>query len=137
MARLLVHVEGQTEETFVNEVLAPHLRGFGYLTISARLVGNARQRDRRGGIRAWNSVRRDIIRHLKQDHEWLVTTMVDYYALPQTGSRSWPGREAATRLPFDRRAGTVEDALLTDIRNELGDRFDPDRKSTRLNSSHG
>lgn len=53
MARLLVHVEGETEESFVNEELAGHLHGFGYTKVSARLVGNARQRDRRGGIRAW------------------------------------------------------------------------------------
>src|SRR5256885_1583241 len=49
MARLLIHVEGETEETFVNEVLAPHLLSFGYESVSARLIGNARQRDRRGG----------------------------------------------------------------------------------------
>lgn len=49
--RLLVHVEGQTEESFVNEILAPHLYGnFGYSSVSARLLGNARQRNRRGGI---------------------------------------------------------------------------------------
>ncbi len=58
MSRLLIHVEGETEEAFVNEVLASHLFGFGYTKVSARLVGNARQRDRRGGIRAWSAVRR-------------------------------------------------------------------------------
>ena len=67
MSRLLIHVEGQTEETFVNEVLAPHLCERGYDDVGARLVGNARQRERRGGICAWNAVRRDIIHHLKQD----------------------------------------------------------------------
>ena len=67
MTRLLVHVEGETEESFVNEVLAGHLYGFGYTKISARLVGNARQRDRRGGIRAWSSTRKDILRHLRED----------------------------------------------------------------------
>ena len=29
MPRLLVHVEGQTEETFVNELLCPHLARLG------------------------------------------------------------------------------------------------------------
>ena len=64
MARLLVHVEGETEETFVNEVLTPHLHRHGYEKVAARLVGNARLRERRGGIRAWTSVKADIIRHL-------------------------------------------------------------------------
>ena len=48
MTRLLIHVEGETEESFVNEVLAPHLYTHGYGLVSARLLGNARQRDRRG-----------------------------------------------------------------------------------------
>ncbi len=43
MSRLLIHVEGETEETFVNEVLSPHLVSFGYQSVSARLIGNARQ----------------------------------------------------------------------------------------------
>lgn len=59
MSRLLLHVEGETEVAFVEEVLAPHLLGRGYGAIGARLLGNARQRDRRGGIRDWKAVRRE------------------------------------------------------------------------------
>lgn len=51
MTRLLVHVEGQTEEQFVNKLLAPHLQDHGYSSVSARLIGNARQRGKRGGVR--------------------------------------------------------------------------------------
>lgn len=46
MTRLLIHVEGQTEESFVNDILAPHLYGQGFTNVSARLLGNARQRER-------------------------------------------------------------------------------------------
>jgi len=127
MARLLIHVEGETEETFVNEVLAPHLYPCGYAKVSARLVGNSRQRDRRGGIRAWSAVRNDILNHLKEDPGCLATTMVDYYALPQIGAKAWPGREAAGGLPFPQKAPTVQDALLADICGELGDGFKANR----------
>jgi len=127
MARLLIHVEGQTEEDFVNEILAPHLYGQGYAKVGARLMGNARQRDRRGGIRSWSSVRGDIIRHLKEDAGCLVTTMVDYYGLPQTGGRSWPDRLAAGSLPFAQKASTVESVLSADICREMGEGFNPDR----------
>lgn len=127
MARLLIHVEGQTEETFVNEILGPHLYKQGYMKVGARLVGNARQRARRGGIRAWRAVRNDIIRHLREDPGCLTTTMVDYYGLPQTGTRAWPGREAAGTLPFGRKASTVENALSGDIFRELGEGFNPGR----------
>lgn len=127
MARLLIHVEGQTEETFVNEILAPHLYKKGYKRVGARLVGNARQRERRGGIRAWVAVRNDIIRHLREDSGCLATTMVDYYGLPQTGSRAWPGREAAGVLSFHQKALTVERALSEDLCRKLGPGFDPER----------
>lgn len=127
MARLLVHVEGETEESFVNDVLAGHLQGFGYTKVSARLVGNARQRDRRGGIRAWSSTRKDILRHLKEDAGCLSTTMVDYYALPQSGERAWPGRAEAGLRPFAEKASTVEGALREDICAEMGVGFDQRR----------
>ena len=41
MTRLLVHVEGETEEMFVNEVLAPHLYRRGFSRVAARLLGSA------------------------------------------------------------------------------------------------
>ena len=124
MTRLLVHVEGQTEEQFVNELLAPHLYGCGFSSVSARLVGNARQRDRRGGIKSWNTVRREIANHLKGDPGCLATTMVDYYGMP-TGSRAWPGRLEASRQgsSWDR-ARTVEEALFGEVVRELGSNFD-------------
>jgi hypothetical protein len=127
MARLLIHVEGETEETFVNEVLAVHLYAKGYEKISARLMGDSRQRDRRGGIRGWNSARGDILRHLKEDAGTVVTTMVDYYGLPQTGSKAWPGRAKAATLTFEKKAETVEDALLTDVCQEMGRNFNARR----------
>ncbi len=125
MKRLLVHVEGQSEEQFVNELLAPYLYDFGFTGISARLVGNARQRHRRGGIRPWNSVRRDIARHLREDPGSYATTMVDYYAMPKTGSKAWPGRLRATgRGSSSEKAMIVEDALLDDIAIAMGPNFD-------------
>ena len=121
MQRLLVHVEGQTEETFVNEVLRIHLvRGFGYADVSARLLGNSRLRSGRGGIRGWNVVRGDILRHLRQDREAISTMMVDYYGLPLTGPRAWPGRSEAVGLPLLSKAAAIETNLRADIADELG-----------------
>lgn len=117
MSRLLVHVEGQTEETFVNAVLAPHLCQVGYTNVSARLAGNARQRSRRGGIRPWETVRKDILKHLREDSAALATTMVDYYGLPRT----WPGREQAGRhATLQERAAAVEQAILEDLSEGTG-----------------
>ena len=120
MPRLLVHVEGQTEESFVNNVLRPHLvSGFGYADVSARLLGNARQRSRRGGIQGWNTVRRDIVRHLRQDPEAISTTMVDFYGMPQTGDRAWPGRGRANGMPYARKAEVVQEEIASDVAAEV------------------
>lgn len=127
MARLLIHVEGETEETFVNEVLGPHLYSRGYSRVSARLMGNARQRDRRGGIRAWSAVKQDILTHLREDPQCLAGIMVDYYAMPQTGERAWPGRNKAGGLLFPRKAPTIRDALFVEIRDAMGQSFDARR----------
>jgi hypothetical protein len=124
MARLLVHVEGQTEESFVNEVLRRRLYQFGYERVGARLFGNARQRERRGGVRGWDTLKKDIVRHLRQDSGAVATTMVDYYGLPQGGSKAWPGRAGATALPVDARGPHVESALLDDIATDMGNGFD-------------
>ena len=123
MTRLLVHVEGETEESFVKEVLAPHLVAFGFSQVSARLIGNSRQRHRRGGIRAWPSVRKDIVRHLKQDRTCVATTMVDYYGLPQ----EWPGRAKASTAEYHNKASLVESAIMEDVRDSMSTSFDSRR----------
>lgn len=128
MPRLLVHVEGQTEENFVNDVLRDYLLRQGYAAVGARIVGNNRQRRQRGGIRGWPSVRKEIVAHLREDPEVIATTMVDYYGLPQSGEKGWPGRaEASRRLVHTEKAALVESALLRDVVTEMGHRFNPQR----------
>jgi hypothetical protein len=125
--RLLVHVEGQTEETFVNEVLRTHLIQRGYTTVEARLIGNARLRVKRGGIKSWSSVRGDIVRHLKEDAAARSTLMVDYYAMPSTGERAWPGRLVRENIGTLSKAQAVEAALLADVKTAFDTNFNPKR----------
>ena len=127
MTRLLVHVEGQTEETFVNKVLAPHLYRIGYSQVGARLMGNARQRSGRGGGRAWSSVRQGIVDHLNADTGCVVSTMVDYYGLPQTGPKAWPNRADSAQQPFPCRPARVEHALHDDVIRHMGNSFHTSR----------
>jgi hypothetical protein len=117
---MIALVEGETEETFVNEVLSEHLRARGYNNVSARRMGLG---PRRGGIVAWSAARKDIVRHLSQDRTWLVTTMVDYYALPKSPANGWPGRAAAEDLPYARRASSVEAQVHADVASEMGRNF--------------
>ena len=119
--RLGVHVEGPTEEQFVNELLASHLYGQGFSSIWARLYGSGRKR---GRGTSWPAVRREIVHHMREDKALIATTMADYYGMPKSGSKAWPGRATAAALPFPQRAKAVEDALSADIENAMGCRFD-------------
>ena len=128
MPRLLVHVEGQTEETFVNELLGPHLVEIGFTSVSARLIGNAESRSKRGGGRAWGAVRDGIVHHLREDRTCIVTTMVDFYGLPADDDRGWPGRADANRRGNEgEKAAVVEEAVLQDVDRHFGHRFDARR----------
>jgi hypothetical protein len=119
MARLLIHVEGQTEETFVNEILRPHLMGCGFQNVSARMLGNARARSRRGGIIGWDASHADIARHLQGDEGAYSTTLVDFYGLPATGAKRWPGRDSCPNAdPI-----IVHNHLQTEISNDFVGRY--------------
>jgi hypothetical protein len=128
MARLLVHVEGPTEERFVTRILRNHLVTRGYYSVEARIVGNARQRERRGGICAWPVVKREIVNHLREDQSCVATTMVDYYGLPSKGDKAWPGREQAAYVnTAEAKAKSMCGAIRDDLLIETGDvrRFVP------------
>lgn len=127
MPRLLIHVEGQTEEDFANEVLRDHLVNSGYKSVSARIVGNSRLKRRRGGIRPWPSVRKDIVNHLREDVECIATTMVDFYGLPKHGDGAWPGRAVAAGQAKQRKASSVESALLKNVVETMGAKFNKNR----------
>lgn len=86
MARLNVLAEGQTEEAFVYQVLAPHLADYGVVA-TARCVTTRSDRRRpdhvfRGGFRDFGKALRDLQRWMAEDASAFFTTMFDLYALP-------------------------------------------------------
>lgn len=129
MARLFILVEGETEETFVNEVLAPHLYAKGFDAVSAKLMGNARLRTQRGGARGWPEVKGDIVRHLRSDRKVILTMMVDYYGMPRDAKKkaAWPGRHQAGGVVFAKKAECVESAITLDVQKDLGKNWDARR----------
>jgi len=121
MPRLLIHVEGETEEIFVNEVLRDDLMTKGYDSVAARILGTGRQR---GGVGKWLDVRTEIRNHLLEDSGCIATTMVDYYGLPQ----KWPGRAKSKALgTTERKARCVQDAIKKDLVTEMSGRFNASR----------
>ena len=127
VTRLLIHVEGQTEEAFVNDVLAPHLYGHGYANVAARIIGEARSRTRRGGVVAWPAAKRDIVRHLRSDPACVHTTIMDFYAMPEHGDKGWPGRAQAKKAAVSAKGPVVERAVVADLRQAVGEGGDLSR----------
>ena len=112
---LRIVVEGQTEETFVRDVLEPHLDACG-VEVSAHLLNKIEKsaRDQPGGLNNYAQAETDINLWLKtdQDGNARVTTMFDLYALPE----DFPGyRDAGLHSDLYRRVQALEDALTHEI----------------------
>jgi Domain of unknown function (DUF4276) len=104
MKRVHIICEGQTEETFVNEILRPHLLAFDVLPVAA-LVGKP---GHKGGAVNTARMTHDITLRLKQDTQAWCTTFFDYYGLDS----DFVGRkEAELSRKFDDKAKVIESAL--------------------------
>jgi hypothetical protein len=132
LIRLHFVVEGQTEETFVNQLLVEELAN-RQVVADAHCITTRKRRHRsypgegplsdrlrqdmksyRGGSRSYQHLRDDLTLWMKQDKRpdaWF-TTMVDFYRLP----KDFPGfesshsiNEARTRVEF------LESKLLADL----------------------
>lgn len=84
MIRLAVSVEGETEEEFVNESLAPHLRQNGVF-LTPVLIGRARRPVRGGGNVSIDRLVQEM-RHLSKSFD-AVTSLVDFYGFRRKGSK--------------------------------------------------
>jgi len=115
--RLNFIVEGQTEETFVNKQLVPHLAQKS-IWASVRCVQTSRKRNikYRGGLGRYAQARGDISKWMRQESGCDVrfTTMFDLFRLPV----DFPGYGGAASAPDpdpSRRATALENAMLEDI----------------------
>ncbi len=85
MVRIYLFVEGQTEQTFADTLLKPHLGRYEVYMNKPRLIAHARKKGQvhRGGGRKYLPMKNDIVRSLKQDKspDVFFTTMIDLYAI--------------------------------------------------------
>lgn len=118
--RLIIVVEGTTEDNFVRHLLAPHLHSFGVHATST-IVGKAKAasrglsgRGKRGGG-CYANWKRDIRNCLKDNasNNFRLTTLFDLYGLPN----DFPGREEhAGNHDSERRCERLERTLHDDVR---------------------
>lgn len=110
---VFVLVEGQTEERFIKDVLAPEFYALDTF-FDPRLLVTKRVKHGasfKGGVTTYGKFRNDVVRLLREAKGRLVTTVVDYYGLP-TDFPGMSSRPAST--PRDRVAH-IEKAILEDL----------------------
>lgn len=114
MIRLHVIAEGPTEETFIKELLAPHLFEKGVLA-GPILVG------KNGGHVSYSRLKRDSVLYLKSDSTSYCTTFIDYYGLgPGFQEKAAIGEHDS---PAEKKR-KLEQAIAQDIKETLGKRHD-------------
>jgi len=115
LVRVNILVEGQTEETFVRNVLAEPLGRQG-IFVTARCIETGRKHRRlyRGGMTTYVKARRDLQRWLSSDSAAYLTTMFDLYKLPG----DFPGvTEAAVLCDPYAKVQQLETALSANVQN--------------------
>ncbi|MGM9735049.1 MAG: DUF4276 family protein [Candidatus Cryptobacteroides sp.] len=80
MKRLIIVAEGQTEQVFINEVLAPYMSKFGFRSITPILI---KKKNGHGGLvnyqHLFNTIRGLLA---SQKNDFIVSTLVDYFRIP-------------------------------------------------------
>ncbi len=113
MTRLLVIVEGPTEESFINNVLAPELWP-NEVYAKAIIIGVPGQK---GGRVNYARLSKDVLNVLKQDHTAYCSTMVDFYGLGE----GFPGHPPPHNVANIEKARHVEAAVRSDIIDRIPD----------------
>ena len=106
MTRVHVFCEGQTEETFVREVLYKHFLPM-QIWLNPIVIRTSVQS--KGGALSYNRIKRQIESQCKEDPSAWVTTMLDFYGLPS----DFPAMD--TQADAMIRANRVEKAFQKDV----------------------
>lgn len=105
---IFIVVEGQTEQTFIREILAPEMSYKG-IYLHPVLIGKP---GHKGGNIRFDRLKRDIGTFLKQRSDTYISMMVDYFRI----APEWPGHkklkqqlETGAKLTAAQKAKSLED----------------------------
>lgn len=116
MKRLVIIVEGETEESFVNNVLKPYFYSRGI----NNTVQCFKTKHSNGGLSKYSYIKKDILNVL-YEHDVVVSTMMDFYRLPS----DFPGfKEAAGLSSSQEQTALLEQRLKEDIERSQGTKFE-------------
>lgn len=119
MIRVHVICEGQTEEMFVNEILASEFHHRD-IYLSPALIGKP---GHKGGNFKFERLLADVRARLLGDTTAYCTTFFDFYGLPE----DFPGKsDAKLKNGFEEKADCLQAALVEQLQEKLGE--DPLRR---------
>lgn len=114
MIRVHVICEGQTEEMFINEVLAQAFQHLNIYLMPA-LIGKP---GHKGGNFRFERLLNDVEKRLLGDRQAYCTTFFDFYGLPE----EFPGKaNAGGKNTMDEKADCLLEAMVERLTNKLGD----------------
>ena len=96
MKRLVIIVEGDAEESFINNVLSPYFNSIGiYNYIQCYKIKHSN-----GGLSKYSHLKKDIVNTL-YENDVVVSTLVDFYSIPS----DFPGYNES--LSYDKHSDQV------------------------------
>lgn len=107
MRLVFVVCEGQTEETFVRDVLAPAF--YPRLNLIGQIIGTSP--GRKGGALSYQRVQRHLRNTLRQTSAPFVTTLFDLYRL----DNEFPGYADAAGKPLEQRLSLLNTKFHADV----------------------
>lgn len=109
MKRLIIIVEGQTEEEFVNQILAPYFNSKSILSVVPIKI--ATSSTSKGGFVNYQHLKNDILKRIRET-DVIISTFVDYFRIPS----STPNYAVCQRHGnVNDRITCLESAIATDI----------------------
>ena len=114
MTQVYVICEGQTEATFVQELLRPHFRVFDKV-LTPTLIGKHGQK---GGDVRFVRILHSLKPLLLSGHQPYCTSLIDFYGLPN----EFPGKlEAMYTANLGEKALLVSNGLMSQLKTEIDD----------------
>lgn len=112
MKRLYIVVEGQTEEAFVKNVLAPYLlKSQQLLCVTPSPIH--RGHGGRGGMVNYETLKKDVRRFLAEGDAPIVSTLIDFFRCPET-----PGKDVwGKAISHEQEVSLREQEIGRDIGN--------------------
>ncbi len=108
--RIIIVVEGDTEEEFVKSSIQPYFQGFGIHDVRGIKIQTSP--GHKGGIGSYGKFKRNVENYLKQEKDIVVSSLLDYFRLPT----SFPKYDEALKIPSAyERVNFLENAIGEDI----------------------